>query len=196
MQDGHHARASGGPATCDVSNSTHQWHQILTSGLVNHQKGLLYFLNVPQHMGIAQDVLSKVNDVFGERGQEKIWAFDDTGYHFYRYGSDFPREHWPFAWLTDYQPYALSLLGLNGYEIQKKGICLHMPDYQLAPPRHHDSELQIQLTHQDRWTRPNLTIEVIRGAATICKVLISSLEFSAPYQSQACYVDGFGTSGT
>ncbi len=40
------ARASGGPATCDGSDPTHQWRQILTSGLVGHEKGLLYFLNV------------------------------------------------------------------------------------------------------------------------------------------------------
>ena len=152
------------------------------------------FVAHPKCLGTAQDVLSKVEEIFRGRGQEKIWAFDDSGYHFYRYGSAVAQEHWPMAWLTDYQQYALSLFGLNRYDMNKKGMCLHLPNYELALPRHEDSELQIRLTPQDgNLTRPNLTVEVIRDAAMICRVKISSLEFSTPYQSQACCVDGFGT---
>ncbi|MDP6552705.1 MAG: hypothetical protein QF574_11045, partial [Arenicellales bacterium] len=47
--------ATGGD-TCDVSDPTHQWRQILTSGLVNHEKGLLYFLYQLHAMGNMQEV--------------------------------------------------------------------------------------------------------------------------------------------
>lgn len=40
------------------------------------------FVAQPHHLRVAQDVLLKVEDVFKERGQSKIWAFDDTSYHF------------------------------------------------------------------------------------------------------------------
>ena len=39
-------------ATCDVSNPTHPWGQLLTSGVVDREKGLLYFLNVVRTAGM------------------------------------------------------------------------------------------------------------------------------------------------
>ncbi len=38
--------ASGGQATCDVSDPTHEWHQILTSGLVDQRKRALVLPNL------------------------------------------------------------------------------------------------------------------------------------------------------
>lgn len=152
------------------------------------------FLAHPQYLGMAQDVLSKVEDIFRDRGQKKIWASDDSDYHFYRCAGSFPADYWPVAWFTDYQLYTLPLFSLNGYDIKQKGICFHLPDYDLAEPSHDDDGIQVRLSQQEgNITRPNLNVEVVREADVICQVLISSLEFSEPYQSQACFIDGFGT---
>ena len=152
------------------------------------------FLAHPQYLGTAQDVLSKMEDVFRDRGQKKIWASDDSGYHFYRCAGSSPADYWPAAWVTDYQLYTLPLFSSNGYDIKQKGICCHLPDYELAEPSHDDVGIQIRLIQQDGdITRPNLNVEIVREAEVICQVLISSLELSEPYQSQACCIDGFGT---
>jgi len=152
------------------------------------------FLAHPQYLGIAQEVLSKVEDIFRERGQKIIWASDDSSYHFYRCAGSFPTDYWPVAWFTDHQLYTLPLFSLNGYDIKHKGICFHLPDYELAEPGHDGDGIQIRLTQQGGdVTRQNLNVEIVREAEVICQVLISSLELSEPYQSQACCIDGFGT---
>jgi GNAT superfamily N-acetyltransferase len=145
------------------------------------------FVAQPQYLRVAQDVLSQAEGTLRARGHERLYAFDETSYHFYRYTTPF---------LTDYWPHIGALFGLNGYKIIHKGISFHWPDYELAEPHHDDSGISIRLFPQDgNGTRPNLTVEALRGDEVICRILMTSLEhFScSPASNDVCYVDGFGT---